>query len=292
MNSQRHLAVVTSADLPDLFGGEKLLPPALLEMGAKVSVCIWDDPTVQWQSFDAVIIRCPWDYHEKLADFLQWLERLSVMKLLVINDLATLNWNLNKKYLFELSSKQLPIIPSLCVTPEDLSTLAELMKELDSEQIVIKPVQSAGAWRTLRVNPDNIVEVDRDFAVWRREQDFLVQPFMPEIMQDGEWSLIFFDGEFSHAVLKSAKAGDFRVQSDHGGTVRSVAVSVNMQAQAQAILNALERMPCYARVDGVIRDGQFMLMELELLEPELFLEFDADAPQRFAQVIMRRLPRS
>jgi glutathione synthase/RimK-type ligase-like ATP-grasp enzyme len=289
MNNQFHIAVVTSADLPDLFGGEKLLPPALREMGVQTSICIWDDPTVQWQEFDAVILRCPWDYHEKLTDFLQWLERLRAMKLLVINDLETLVWNLNKKYLFELSSKQLPIIPSLCVTPQDLRSLAELMKELDSDQIVIKPVQSAGAWRTLRVNPDNIDEVDRDFAVWRRQQDFLVQPFMPEIMQDGEWSLIFFDGEFSHALIKRAKAGDFRVQSDHGGTVQLALAPNVMRAQAELILKALTQMPSYARVDGVMHDGQFMLMELELLEPELFLELDEQAPQRFAKAIMAKL---
>ena len=286
------LALVTSAELPNLFGGEQLLPPALSALGAQVSICIWTDVTVQWQSFDAVIIRCPWDYHEKLSDFLNWLNRLRELQVKVINDLDTLTWNLNKKYLFELSQKHLPVIPSLCVTPDNQRSLAELMKQLDSKQIVIKPVQSAGAWRTLRVSLENMLEVDRDFSEWRQEQDFLVQPFMPEIMSEGEWSLIFFDGKFSHALLKRAKAGDFRVQSDHGGTVHSVEVSADMQTQAQTILNALERMPCYARVDGVLRDGQFMLMELELLEPELFLELNPEAPQRFAQAIMHALSAS
>jgi glutathione synthase/RimK-type ligase-like ATP-grasp enzyme len=286
------LALVTSADLPNLFGGEQLLPPALSALGAQVSICIWTDPSVQWQSFDAVIIRCPWDYHEKLPDFLSWLNRLRELKVSVINDLDTLMWNLNKKYLFELSQKHLPVIPSLCVTPDNQRSLAELMKQLDSKQIVVKPVQSAGAWRTLRVSLDNMLEVDREFSIWRQEQDFLVQPFMPEIMSEGEWSLIFFGGKFSHALLKRAKAGDFRVQSDHGGTVHAVDVSVDIQAQAQAILNTLERMPCYARVDGVLRDGQFMLMELELLEPELFLELDAEAPHRFARAIMHTLSAS
>ena len=206
-----HLALVTSAELPNLFGGEQLLPPALSALGAQVSICIWTDVTVQWQSFDAVIIRCPWDYHEKLSDFLSWLNRLRELQVKVINDLDTLTWNLNKKYLFELSQKNLPVIPSFCVTPDNQRSLAELMKQLDSKQIVIKPVQSAGAWRTLRVSLENMLEVDRDFSEWRQEQDFLVQPFMPEIMSEGEWSLIFFDGKFSHALLKRAKACEFRV---------------------------------------------------------------------------------
>ncbi|MBR7747221.1 ATP-grasp domain-containing protein [Undibacterium baiyunense] len=287
-----HIALVTSAELPDLFGGEQLLPAALAALGAQVSICIWTDPQVQWKSFDAVIIRCPWDYHEKLSDFLTWLDRLRALKVKVVNDLDTLAWNLNKKYLFELSQQQLAVIPSLCVMPDQQDSLTELMARLDSSQIVVKPVQSAGAWRTLRVTADNLLETERDFSIWRQQQDFLVQPFMPEIMSEGEWSLIFFDGKFSHALLKRAKAGDFRVQSDHGGTVHAVEVSAQMQAQAQTILSALKRMPCYARVDGVLRDGQFMLMELELLEPELFLELDPQAPQRFAQAIMRALSAS
>lgn len=281
-----HLAIVTSADLPELFGGEKLLPPALAQLGINTTICIWDDPDVVWQDFDAVIIRCPWDYHEKLPAFLQWLETLRDLKLRVINQLATLQWNLNKKYLFELSQQQLPVIPSFCLSPSDQHTLPELMQLLGSEELVVKPVQSAGAWRTLRVNRDNLAQMDRDFSAWRREQEFLVQPFMPEIIQDGEWSLIFFQGEYSHALIKRAKAGDFRVQSDHGGTVHVIDAPAAMQAQALQILQAVKPMPCYARVDGVVRDGQFMLMELELLEPELFLELDPQAPQRFAQAIV------
>lgn len=287
-----HLAIVTSADLPELFGGEKLLPSALAQLGIRTTICVWDDPDVVWQDFDAVVIRCPWDYHEKLPAFLQWLEVLRDLKLRVINELATLQWNLNKKYLFELSQQQLPVIPSFCLSPTDQHTLPELMQLLESEELVVKPVQSAGAWRTLRVNRDNLAQMDRDFSVWRREQEFLVQPFMPEIMQDGEWSLIFFQGEYSHALIKRAKAGDFRVQSDHGGTVHVIDAPAGMQAQARQILQAVKHMPCYARVDGVVRDGQFMLMELELLEPELFLELDPQAPQRFAQAIVAALSNS
>lgn len=289
MPKASHLAIVTSADLPELFGGEKLLLPALAQLGINTTICIWDEPDIVWQNFDAVIIRCPWDYHEKLPAFLQWLDQLRALEVRVINDLDILQWNLNKKYLFELSQQQLPVIPSFCLSPADQHTLPELMHLLGSEELVVKPVQSAGAWRTLRVNRDNLEQMDRDFSSWRREQEFLVQPFMPEIMQEGEWSLIFFQGEYSHALIKRAKTGDFRVQSDHGGTVQAIAAPAAMQAQALQILQAVKPMPCYARVDGVVRDAQFMLMELELLEPELFLELDPQAPQRFAHAILASL---
>ncbi|MBX9869797.1 MAG: hypothetical protein K2X63_08375, partial [Burkholderiaceae bacterium] len=113
----------------------------------------------------------------------------------------------------------------------------------------------------------------------------------PEIVSDGEWSLIFFDGQYSHALIKRPKLGDFRVQSDHGGTVQKMVAPERMREQALQILCTLETMPCYARVDGVVRDGQFILMELELLEPELFLELDPRAAPSFAQAILHSMAR-
>jgi glutathione synthase/RimK-type ligase-like ATP-grasp enzyme len=283
------IALVSSQDYPELFKGEKLLLPALRELGHEVDVCIWDAPEVVWQSYDAVVIRCPWDYYEKLPQFLAWLDALSVCKVTVINDIETLRWNLNKSYLFELSQAGLPVIPTQLVATSDQRSLQQIFDAMQSEEIVIKPVQSAGAWRTLRLNLDNLADAELSFNEWRREQDFLVQAFMPEIVAAGEWSLVYFDGEFSHAVMKRAKDGDFRVQSNHGGTLLKAEAPENICAQALKILQFLPRMPCYARVDGVVRDGAFLLMELELLEPELFLEIEAQAAHRFAMAILDNL---
>jgi glutathione synthase/RimK-type ligase-like ATP-grasp enzyme len=284
-----HIALVTSADLPNLFGGEQLLPPALMALGTKVSVCVWNSPAVDWTSFDAIVIRCPWDYHEKLPEFLTWLQHLEQLQVKVLNDLATLRWNLNKNYLFELQSVGLPLIPSICLRPEDLRSLDELLAAMQTDEIVVKPVQSAGAWRTLRVRKGHAALYENDFSQWRLEQDFLVQPFMPEIVTQGECSLVFFDGAYSHALIKRAKQGDFRVQSDHGGSVEAMQASSELIAQAEKILQALPHIPCYARVDGVIRDGQFLLMELELLEPELFLELAPHAATQLARAIIKRV---
>ncbi|MES2047007.1 MAG: hypothetical protein V4447_01295 [Pseudomonadota bacterium] len=285
------IALVSSEDFPELFKGEKLLLPALRDLGHDVDVCIWDAPDVVWQSYDAVVIRCPWDYYEKLPQFLAWLDVLAACEVKVINDIETLRWNLNKSYLFELSQAGLPVIPTELVAVSDQRTLYQIFDAMQSEEIVIKPVQSAGAWRTLRVNLDNLADVELSFNDWRREQDFLVQAFMPEIVAAGEWSLVYFDGKFSHAVMKRAKDGDFRVQSNHGGSVLKADAPENICAQALKILQFLPRMPCYARVDGVVRDGAFLLMELELLEPELFLELEAPAAHRFAMAILGNLNR-
>jgi len=284
-----HIALVTSAELPDLFGGEKLLPPALEKLGMRVSICVWDAADLDWTQFDAIVIRCPWDYHEKLPAFLAWLQHLQQLQLKVVNDVETLRWNLNKNYLFELQRAGLPLIPSICLKPDDRRSFDELLDAMKSDEIVVKPVQSAGAWRTLRVQKTQSRLYENEFEQWRLEQDFLVQPFMPEIVAQGEYSLIFFDGEYSHALIKRAKAGDFRVQSDHGGSVEAIHASSELIAQNANILHALPNMPCYARVDGIIRDGQFLLMELELLEPELFLELAPHAASRLAQAIIKRI---
>lgn len=283
------IALVSSEDYPELFKGEKLLPPALRDLGHEVDVCIWDDLDVTWRHYDAVVIRCPWDYYEKLPQFLAWLDLLEAGKVRVINDIQTLRWNLNKSYLFELSQAGLPVIPTELVATSDQRSLQQIFTAMQSEEIVIKPVQSAGAWRTLRLNLENLAAAELRFNDWRREQDFLVQTFMPEIVAAGEWSLVYFDGEFSHAVMKRAKDGDFRVQSNHGGTLLKADVPENICVQALKILQFLPRMPCYARVDGVVRDGAFLLMELELLEPELFLDIEAQAAHRFAMAILGNL---
>ncbi len=283
------IALVSCGDFPELSGSEKLLPPVLRDSGHEVEVCIWDANDVVWQSYDAVVIRSPWDYYKKIPQFLAWLEVLEASGVNVINDIKTLRWNLNKSYLFELSQAGLPVIPSQLVAPSDQRTLHQIFEAMHSKDIIVKPVQSAGAWRTLRINSDNLADAALNFDDWRQEQDFLIQAFMPEIVDVGEWSLIYFDGQFSHALVKRAKAGDFRVQSEHGGTVQKADPSENISTQALKILKYLPRMPCYARVDGVLRDGAFLLMELELLEPQLFLDIEEKAACRFAEAILSHL---
>lgn len=290
MSNSTQIAIATSSELPELFGGEKLLIPALQALGYTVSVEVWDRAEVDWSRFDIVLVRCTWDYHEKLDRFMKWLEVLQRSRCLVLNDISTLSWNLDKRYLFELAKRGAKIIPGLCLEPSDFRGVSELMRVLGSQELVVKPVQSAGAWRTLRLRGDDAESVV-DFNQWRREQVFLVQAFMPEIIEEGEWSLVFFDGKYSHSLLKRAKQGDFRVQSDHGGSVESCKASTALQRQATDILKLLPNMPCYARVDGICRRGEFYLMELELVEPELFLEVDLEAPDRLASAIKNRIDR-
>ena len=285
----KKIALVTSAELPNLYGGEQLLAPALRHYGASVDICVWDDARIDWRLYDVVVIRCPWDYHEKLPAFITWLDLLTSQNVKVINDIATLRWNMCKEYLLDLEKKGVAIIETLLVSTDDRRSIREIMRQRNWTELVLKPVASAGAWRTLRVSENNLDAAEAQFSVWRDEQAFLFQPFMPEIVNEGEWSLLFFAGQFSHAVIKRAKSGDFRVQTDHGGTRHAIVAPPVIRQQAQHIVQALPRTPCYARVDGVVRDQEFLLMEIELLEPELFLELDTNAPDIFAKAILEEI---
>ena len=283
------IAIASCHEVPELWAGECLLPPALQALGVQTAVCVWDDPAVCWQDFDAVVVRCTWDYHLKLDAFLDWLSTLEQLHVPLINDVDTLRENVDKSYLLALQDAGLPVIPSLLLRPDDRRSVPTLMDALGCDDVVVKPARSAGAWRTLHLHRSSLANDQADFAVWRLEQDFLLQPFMSEVVSEGEWSMVVLGGVFSHAVLKRAKPGDFRVQSLHGGSAHLANAPASLQAQALEILATLPTMPCYARVDGVVRGDQFLLMELELVEPELFLDLEPGAPKALALAIQARV---
>ena len=171
----------------------------------------------------------------------------------------------------------------------DKEPLASIIARHAWQDVVVKPAVSAsarGTWRASRVTTH---ESHERFAAQLLEQDLLVQPFCSEIALNGEWSLVFFDGEFSHGVLKRPADGDFRVQRHFGGHPTAAAPSPRLVEQAARILTTLGERLLYARVDGFERDGDFVLMELELNEPYLFLSLSAGAASCFADAIIRIL---
>lgn len=280
------LAVATCADIPGIHPDDAPLHAALAAQGIDALPCIWTDPAIDWTAFDAVLIRTPWDYFQRHAEFIAWLDRLPVP---TINDRALLRWNSDKRYLLELQAHGVDIIPTERVAG------IERVRVLDmppGREIVIKPTVSGGAWYTERGrvgDPAFAAAVQRLPA----EFEYLVQPLIPEVVTDGEWSLLYFGGEFSHAVLKRPAAGDFRVQAQFGGSEEARDPGPALRASADAALRAT--VACghadhaYARVDGVVVDGRFLLMELEMIEPHLFFSHRPAAATRFAEQLAARL---
>ena len=282
-------ALATCAEHPGLSPDDRLLLPALERHGARPAPVVWDDPSPRWGGFDAVVVRSCWDYHHRLPEFLRWLDVLERAGARVLNPLATLRWNVTKAYLRELASAGVRVTPTVWVPRGSTVTLRQVADEIGADAVVVKPNVSASGFETWRFDRARATDAEARFAELLRERDLMVQPFLPEIETDGELSLVFLGGAFSHAVRKRPRPGDFRVQEEHGGTAEPAAVGAELVRQAARALAVAPGDPLYARVDGLGLDGVLVVTELELVEPMLYFGWDAGAADRMAAELLTRL---
>lgn len=283
------LAIATSAALPGIQPDDAHLAVSLRALGVEPVACVWNDTAVDWSLFDAVLVRTPWDYFKHYADFMEWLDRIDRCSIPMINSTALVRWNARKQYLLELADRGVDIIPTQLVPGGDLG---RALSAMPAAEVVVKPTVSGGAWHTVRGTVGE-ARFEHDVARLPLGFDYLVQPFVPEIVGDGEWSLLFFDGRYSHAVIKRAAAGDYRVQADFGGTAERIDPPVHIIEAAERALAGAAAIGhadhAYVRVDGVVAQGRFLLMELEMIEPFLHLACCPEAAERFARNLHRRL---
>lgn len=279
------IGIVTCSDYPHLTEPEKPLIALLANHGMEVVPLVWNDTSIDWKNFDCLLLRSIWDYHLNIEFFFEWLRMLEKIQVPTLNPLSIVNWNRHKFYLEELEEQGVKIIPSIFVKKTNNFSLKELITK-GWDKIVVKPAVSANAFLTESFSINEISQIEAKYKPIAKERDLLVQCFMSEIQTDGEVSLIFFDKKYSHAVLKKAADGDFRVQADHGGTILPFNPDPSVIATAQCILSYIKENLLYARVDGVIRDGEFILMELELIEPELFFHHSQGAAERFVEAFL------
>ncbi|WP_158275331.1 RimK family alpha-L-glutamate ligase [Pedobacter sp. HMWF019] len=252
----------------------------LKQKGIHIEQEIWNDPGVEWAQYDLAIIKSPWDYHEQIYEFYWWLERIKALDVQLLNSTDIVRWNSDKHYLKEIADAGLNVIPTLFLEKGTTPDISGLFLKLKTEQLIIKPCVSAGAKNTLSI-PIDAIETYRDKVFeLLKEESYMAQPFMPEIA-DGEWSYLFFNGKFSHSLLKQPAKGDFRVQHYHGGTISKVAATPEQIKSAGLYVEKFAIDTLYARVDGVYRNGELYLMELELIEPYLFLNTDSKAFQNY-----------
>lgn len=267
---------------------DRLLADGLSQHGLTSARIDWADPTFDWASVRCAVIRTTWDYFQRFAEFSNWLEQVA-LKTNVLNDIATLRWNIDKHYLADLGAKGVEIVPTVFVERGASADVAAIACDRKWDGVVIKPAVSGGAYRTYRASGHEIGALQQTFEECLREAAMLIQPFMPEIVAEGEISLMVMDGHYTHAVRKTAKAGDFRVQDDHGGVAHAHAATAAERAFAERAIAACDRTPAYARVDIVNTAHGCRLMELELIEPELFLRFHPPSAKAMADAIAARL---
>lgn len=272
------VAIVTDEEHPGLQPDDVGLPAAFGERGVEIETVAWGR-RIPAGEFDLAVIRTPWDYFRRAGEFLAWVEGLGVP---VVNPADVLRWNHDKRYLIELEEKGAARLPATRVLDGREREADVLLGELGVERAVVKPVVSAGAYRTRVIGRGDRIE-------WSDEDEgvFLVQEFVDAVQEKGEWSLSYFGGEFSHAVRKTAKAGDFRVQEEFGGGVLVEQPGEGLLREAERVLGAVPGEVVYARVDLVEVDGgRPVLMELELIEPELFFRCCEGAVGRFVDVVI------
>jgi glutathione synthase/RimK-type ligase-like ATP-grasp enzyme len=291
ISAKPRVALVTCEKYSDLYEDDLLLVVALEEMGVSAVPAVWSRADIDWTSFDALVMRTPWDYFERAAEFRTWLDARIASGVRMCNSPEILDWNFDKSYLQDLARKGVELVPTICIARQEKPDIAALARARGWNEIVVKPTIGGGGYRVYRFRLDELPRYSGDIAQTLVDRGVLVQPFLPEILTGGELSLLYFDGVYSHAVCKRPKAGDYRVQFQFGGTDEDVEVSEALVAQARVCIAHAPSLPVYARVDGVVKDGKFLLMELEVFEPLMFLSRDSEAPGRFARAIRGRLPK-
>ena len=277
------VALVTCQALPHLSDDDQHALPALAARGIAAEPVVWNDRFALWSAYDMVVIRSAWDYYHQPAAFAEWIDRLDTAGVPLWNTPNTVRANLDKRYLATLANAGIPIVPTRWFDPPAHVDVPALFEQEGWTEAVIKPVVSAAAHRTHRLTARDQTLFDATLA----HGPVMLQPYLPEIETTGEWSLVYFGGAYSHAVRKVPRAGDFRVQPQHGGQTRRETPPDTVRAAADRILATLPEPVLYARVDGVSREtsNEFQLMELELIEPRLFFEYAHDATERFADAV-------
>ncbi|MCS6808424.1 MAG: hypothetical protein RML40_07345 [Bacteroidota bacterium] len=300
--SRIKLATLTMDNTEGFVIDDELAYPFLTAFGIEVYPVSWKRVGIDWKEFDMVLIRTPWDYHHAPEAFVSVLEQIEASGTLLHNTLSFVRWNISKTYLRDLAHVGVNVVPTLWIDACSELAWEAWCEALESEELVIKPVISANADHTYRIHSSNLVQMKPYVQRVLHTHSCMVQPFLSTVLEEGEYSVLYFNGVLSHALLKTPRRGDFRVQEEHGGVLQEVHESVlheiGVASAAHYVMEKLGYLhsgtPLYARVDlvrysGGAADTEFALMELELIEPSLYLRMNKGAPERFAQAVYARI---
>lgn len=268
---------------------QELLKSAFEAQGLKVDITYWDNPSYEWQQTKSVLFRTVWDYFERFDEFWEWLEQVKT-KTRLINSYELIKWNIDKHYLRDLKNNDIQVVPTYFADKGNNISLQEIANLNDWKHIVIKPAISASAFNTYKITNDEIEQKEQLFHELLQTHDMLVQPFFPTISELGEASLMVFGGKFTHAILKKAKAGDFRVQDDFGGTVHDYNPTQEEIKFAEKVFQSCTSLPIYGRVDIVWDSNKHIyLSELEIIEPELWIRNRPESANKIAEAVNKIL---
>jgi len=282
------LAILTSIDMPNMLPYDMEVIELLKNKGIESTIIVWDeliktDPQLL-QKYDAILIRTIWDYFLKYDEYLKLLDFLEASKVPVFNPVEILKWNANKKYLQELQNEGFDIIPTIFNLNNDKDSFATAISK-GWKKVVLKPVISGNSYHTFVIDGDDEAKFNQLIDKHYINRPYMLQEFIPEI-SNGEISTIYFSNGYSYSVTKVPAAGEYRVQFDYGGVYHFGDVDPTIKNICDRIAARFENKLLYQRVDGVWRDGKFLIMEVELIEPDLYLNLNKDALNNWVDAIV------
>ena len=280
------IVLATSLESPDITASDRLYAEALERRGCRVVGAPWDGPRDAFAGADAVVIRSTWGYYRALDAFVAWTEAMAAATRL-FNPIGLVRWNLRKDYVAKLAAAGVRV-PHSHVVACETAAIERVFAETGWERAVVKPASGASGYSVELLQRATLAEQVAGLSDEARVSGVVVQEFLPEIAE-GELSMVYFDGVFSHALRKRPPPGEFRTNSRYGPTRAAEVPPPGVVAQGAACLRTLPEMPLYARVDGVVRKGQLIVIEVEVLEPALFMDLDPASAARFAAATMARL---
>lgn len=273
----------------NILNEDKIVRTALEKKNLKVARKDWADPDFDWSSTTAVLFRTTWDYFDRMDEFTQWMTNTST-KTNFINTANLINWNIDKHYLGTLGQKHIRTVPTRFIPRSSGLTLEELYRMTGWQSAVVKPTIGGAARHTHSITNENLHIISNKLKPLMEKEDFMLQPFQHSVPEKGEWSFIVFGDRYSHAVLKKAKEGDFRVQDDFGGTVHPHIATQKEIDFVLEVVAACPEEPAYARIDIIVdNDGSLAVSELELIEPELWFRHKPEAADLLAEEVLKRM---
>jgi glutathione synthase/RimK-type ligase-like ATP-grasp enzyme len=279
------IVFLSTDNLDDFFVYDELLIPHFETIGWSVETISWHQKNVNWDQYDYVIVRSTWDYQQHSKTFLNTLDCINKSSAILLNPLELIKWNIEKHYLKDLAVAGLPTVNTVWGEHCTVKEIHNAFEHFKTEEVVIKPTLSANADDTFRISFANLAEVMPSLLTTFAARRYMIQPFLPSVVEEGEFSLFYFGGRYSHAILKVPKRGDFRVQEEHGGQLLAIEANNAQQQIAERALGAMPTPALYARVDLVRQDNEWAIMELELIEPSLYFNLDSSSPARFVKAL-------
>ena len=278
------IAFVTNPRHPEMEDDDRPLGAALAKRGAVAVSASWDDQTFDWSRVDLALLRSPWDYYLRFNEFLEWLARAE-KETRIVNPPSVVRWSAHKRYMANLEAKGVRAVPTAFIDQGQIANLSDLCAERGWQIVVLKPAVSADSWETIRVEPARYAEGQSYLERHRPDRDILVQPFVKDVDAGGEQCLVYFGGQFSHAVKKNSAFKGGRHVGPEGRRIEPEPDAVEMAIDVLRRAG-LSDIP-YARVD-IARDdaGRPLLLELELFEPTLFFLEAPGSEERLADILM------